>query len=526
VNDAVSEAFYVRWATGYEWVHQLPPEAFEQLQQLLQDHELPQPALGDPPGIVRHRRAGATFVSFVGACLDANGRPVRHYHVVLIRGRAASTADAVVAALRNQYADRAALDRLAGALTAVRPDDAGPLLAGLSVADAVASEPSARRPRTSTPRDAPTVLVDVPSQAPVVDAPRPQRRVGRLVLFAGTIGLAALSATFGAQLADSDGDGHWTRLLGGSDCNDGDAEIHPDATEHLDGVDQDCDGRELCHPDGDHDGHGATAAIAGAYGDLTCTNPGWARTGDDCDDADAARHPGLDEVAGNGVDDDCSGSDDCFVDRDEDGFGDDDTPMVPTTTGCEDSGTAVRAGDCDDRDGGVHPGAGGYGRGRDVDCVEGLQPHEQACTQGDGAPTEFWTDHDGDGRRDCLQETYAGALDASAEVSGYVVLLQAARPAPCAQVRVRWRHPGERWSDRRTTTFAAEEPLRCAVGGTGRRCGGSPTPGRDVAYEWQCAVQAFEAATPNEVRWVVAARGETRGLASSEPTGSAPLGQD
>ena len=60
------------------------------------------------------------------------------------------------------------------------------------------------------------------------------------------------------------------------DCDDLNAEVFPTALETwYDGVDQDCDGDDV---DQDGDGHGASAA-----------------GGDDCDDVDAAAHPGAAE---------------------------------------------------------------------------------------------------------------------------------------------------------------------------------------------------------------------------------------
>ena len=84
-----------------------------------------------------------------------------------------------------------------------------------------------------------------------------------------------------------------------SDCDDTAAARHPGATElPYDGIDQDCDGADLCDVDAD----GYTAAECG---------------GDDCADADAGVYPGATEL-GDGVDRDCDG------DTDEDGLPDQD----------------------------------------------------------------------------------------------------------------------------------------------------------------------------------------------------------
>jgi hypothetical protein len=91
--------------------------------------------------------------------------------------------------------------------------------------------------------------------------------------------------------------------------------------------------------DADGDGHYA-------FDPQDCPN------GDDCDDSDPDVHPGAAEVCDNTIDDDCDGQadtedSDCLcVDGDSDGYGD------PAGNAC----TYPQL-DCDDSDGGVHPGA-------------------------------------------------------------------------------------------------------------------------------------------------------------------------
>ena len=78
------------------------------------------------------------------------------------------------------------------------------------------------------------------------------------------------------------------------DCNDAVASIHPGATEVVgDGLDQDCNGFELCFADGDGDGYHTASLVPST--DSDCTDPGEGGTtmpGGDCCDNSAQAHPG------------------------------------------------------------------------------------------------------------------------------------------------------------------------------------------------------------------------------------------
>ena len=136
---------------------------------------------------------------------------------------------------------------------------------------------------------------------------------------------------FGA--ADADGDG-WT--VDERDCDDTDPTVFPGAAWACDGVpDNDCDG--LADEDeADLDGDGVSL----------CGGPEGAP---DCDDLDALRHPGADEIC-DGLDNDCDGD------------------VPPGELDVDGDGMAPCDGDCDDGDPAVHPGATEADNDLDDDC--------------------------------------------------------------------------------------------------------------------------------------------------------------
>jgi hypothetical protein len=127
---------------------------------------------------------------------------------------------------------------------------------------------------------------------------------------------------------DEDGDGWpWSGRFGDQDippdCDDGDVTTYPFATEHLDAVDNDCDGLTDEETEaGDDDGDGVSE-----------------RDGD-CDDGDPAVYPRAPEIV-DSRDQDC----DALVDEETDAYDDDQ------------DGFAELDRDCDDHDDTVHPTA-------------------------------------------------------------------------------------------------------------------------------------------------------------------------
>jgi hypothetical protein len=181
-----------------------------------------------------------------------------------------------------------------------------------------------------------------------------------------------------------------------SDCNDNDAGIHPGATEVCgDGIDQDCNGADLVcattlyYKDADKDGYsdGTTqdAAVqpAGYYGSSALES-----ISGDCNDNDAGIHPGATEVCGDGIDQDCNGSDlACattlyYKDADKDGYSDGTTreAAVQPAGYYESSALESISGDCDDNDADVHPGAVEIcNDGKDNDCNGNADCKDAVC---------------------------------------------------------------------------------------------------------------------------------------------------
>ena len=128
-------------------------------------------------------------------------------------------------------------------------------------------------------------------------------------------------ATSDSELAyDDDGDGV-TENEG--DCDDANADVHPGAVEVCNGIDDNCDGSidEGCqtyYEDGDGDGYG-NASVSMVD---TSQPSGYVLDSSDCDDTNGAVNPGVTEVVGNGIDDDCNpATSDSELAYDDDGDG-------------------------------------------------------------------------------------------------------------------------------------------------------------------------------------------------------------
>ncbi|MCF8113573.1 MAG: putative metal-binding motif-containing protein, partial [Desulfotignum sp.] len=213
-----------------------------------------------------------------------------------------------------------------------------------------------------------------------------------------------------------------SELLGTNDCDDTDAAIHPGAVEICgDNIDNDCDGsvEEDCvniyYLDADQDGYGdpfntiTGLVMPGGYVEnsddcddndskqfpgqvwykdadndnysdgttlIACDRPdGYkieteliAATGD-CNDDDAGINPGAVDICGDGIDNDCDGSDAvCIADNDGDGY-------------------SVNV-DCNDNEISIHPGALEIpDDGIDQDC-DGADSTNLACIDISDSPLD------------------------------------------------------------------------------------------------------------------------------------------
>ena len=213
---------------------------------------------------------------------------------------------------------------------------------------------------------------------------------------------------------DADGDG-WAAC---EECDDANSAINPDALEHCDGYDNDCDGSvdeddavdaATWYADADGDGYGDVSQSAQA-----CDAPtGYVADATDCDDNAVSVNPGASELC-NEIDDDCDGDvdeDDAadaatwYADADGDGFGD----AASAVQACEAPTDYVADGtDCDDGDDDVNPGATETCDGVDEDCDGDVDE--------DAVDAETWyADVDGDGYGDSSLSS-----DACEAPTGYV----------------------------------------------------------------------------------------------------------
>jgi len=213
---------------------------------------------------------------------------------------------------------------------------------------------------------------------------------------------------------DADGDGYTAT---GGDCDDSDADVHPNAEEVCDGVDNDCDGEtdegdavdaETWYTDADGDGFGDAETAQTA-----CAASGLVADSTDCDDADPAAHPGGEEIC-DGHDNDCDGTIDAdvsdaptwYADTDGDGWG----SAGAYARACDaPSGYVSNDDDCDDTAASNSPASFEICDEVDNDC-------DGETDEDDALDADIWyADSDDDGFGD------AGSVQSACEPpSGYV----------------------------------------------------------------------------------------------------------
>ena len=192
----------------------------------------------------------------------------------------------------------------------------------------------------------------------------------------------------------------------GNDCDDGNPDVRPGASETCNGLDDDCDGvvepAWLCpdrvfHCDRDGDGHVSLEA-SGSCQAWACVPSGCQEVpGEDCNDMDSAVFPGTGEDCGTPWDDDCNdatdalgarGCRDWFFDADGDGYHGPDASSVCSCAAMPPF-SADQEGDCDDSDPDIHPSTPEVCNGIDDDC-DGDTDAGGACI------VLYYCDEDGD----------------------------------------------------------------------------------------------------------------------------------
>ena len=191
------------------------------------------------------------------------------------------------------------------------------------------------------------------------------------------------------------------------DCDDSDKTVYPNAPEICNNKDDNCKdgidepGAQGCqnyYADKDKDGFGAGTAqcLCKPSGDYTST------VNTDCNDNNAAVNPNAVEVC-DGIDNNCdskvdpensTGCKDYFIDSDGDMFGTGTSKCYCAPTGLY---RALVAGDCNDNDPAVYPGATEKCNGYDDNCNNAIDEERTTGSCGQDGYKTYYTDADNDG---------------------------------------------------------------------------------------------------------------------------------
>ncbi len=177
------------------------------------------------------------------------------------------------------------------------------------------------------------------------------------------------------------------------DCDDTEADVHPEAEEVCDGIDNNCNGEvdengcgSFWYRDADGDGYGDPSISI-----RSTTQPtGYVANATDCNDQNASVHPGHAELCDN-VDNNCNGQVDegagtrWYRDADGDGYG---NASVSVIACARPTGYVANANDCNDNNAQVHPGRSEVCDNIDNNCNGQVD---------EGVGSYWYRDADGDG---------------------------------------------------------------------------------------------------------------------------------